>query len=91
MAKKSTNKKAVASKKATVAAKGRKPRKPNALHEKLVKLMSRPGGATISDLSGAGFKYAAMAALKIAERRGLKTSTKKVPGELTRYIAKRAG
>jgi hypothetical protein len=38
----------------------------------------------------AGFEYPAMAALRIAERRGLKVITKKVPGELTRDIAKRA-
>jgi hypothetical protein len=65
--------------------------KPNPLHEKLIKLFSRPNGATITDISEAGFKYAAMAALKIAERRGLKTSVKKPgPGELMRYYAKRA-
>jgi hypothetical protein len=58
---------------------------------KLVKLLSRPTGATITDISEAGFKYAAMAAMKIVERRGYKTSVVKKPGELTRYIAKRAG
>jgi hypothetical protein len=52
--------------------------------------MSRKDGATIIDITGAGFKYAAMQALRIAERRGYKTSTKKVPGELTKYIARRA-
>jgi hypothetical protein len=65
-------------------------KKPNPLHEKLIKLFTRPNGATVHDTMEAGFKFPAMTALKIAERRGLKVTTKKVPGELTRYIAKRA-
>ena len=65
-------------------------KKPNALHDTLVKLMSRPNGATIHDTWNAGFGYAAMAAVKIVERRGYKVSKKKEQGELTRYIAKRA-
>jgi hypothetical protein len=81
MAKKPTSKKVVAN----------NARKPNALHEKLVRLMCRPTGASMHDLWNAGFKYPAMAALKIAERRGLKTSVIKKKGELTRYCAKRAG
>jgi hypothetical protein len=65
-------------------------RKPNALHEKLIKLFTRPNGATLTDTVEAGFKYPAMTALKIAERRGLKVTTKKVAGQPTRYFAKRA-
>jgi hypothetical protein len=65
-------------------------KKPNALHEKLIKLFTRPNGATVHDTMEAGFKFPAMAALRIAERRGLKVSHKKVAGELTRYFAKRA-
>jgi hypothetical protein len=70
--------------------KSRKSNATNALHEKLVKLFSRPDGATINDLNEAGFKYSARQALRIAERRGLKTSAKKPDGELTRYYAKKA-
>jgi hypothetical protein len=77
------------SKKAT---NGQKVHKPNALHEKLVKLFARPNGATITEIAAAGFKYPAVQALKIAERRGFKTSSKKPgPRELNRYYAKRAG
>jgi len=65
-------------------------RKPNPLHDTLVKLMSRPNGATMHDTFNAGWNYPAMAAVKIVERRGYKVSKKKEPGELTRYIAKRA-
>jgi hypothetical protein len=70
--------------------KSRKSNASNALHEKLVKLFSRPNGATINDLNAAGFKYSARQALKIAEHRGLKTSAKKPDGELTRNYAKKA-
>ena len=70
------------------AAKSATAKKPNPLHEKLIKLFTRPNGATLADTKEAGFNYPAMAALKIAERRGLKVSTKKVPGELTRYFAR---
>jgi hypothetical protein len=63
--------------------------KPNPLHEKLIELLTRPNGATMHDLWNAGFEYPAIGALKIAERRGLKTTVKKVKGELTSYIAKR--
>jgi len=44
--------------------KSRKSNASNALHEKLVKLFSRPNGATINDLNDAGFKYSARQALK---------------------------
>jgi hypothetical protein len=84
--------KAVAKKSAKKAngAKKVSTKKPNALHEKLIKLFTRPNGATLTDTKEAGFNYPAMSALKIAERRGLKVTTKKVAGELTRYFAKRA-
>jgi hypothetical protein len=65
-------------------------RKPNALHEKPIKLFTRPNGATMHDTWEAGFKYPAIAALKVAERRGLKTNIVKKSGELTRYIARKA-
>jgi hypothetical protein len=67
-----------------------KPRKPNALHEKLIRLLSRPDGATLTETKKCGFEYPAIMALRIAERRGYKTSVLKKPGELTRYVAKRA-
>ena len=65
-------------------------KKPNPLHDTLVKLLSRPNGATMHDTYNAGFEFPAMSAVKIVERRGYKVSKKKEPGELTRYIAKRA-
>jgi hypothetical protein len=75
---------AKSSKKAVVV----KARKPNPLHEKLIKLFVRPNGATITDIVEAGWKYSAVAALAIAERRSYKTSAKKPgPGELTIYKA----
>jgi hypothetical protein len=86
MSKKSTKavaKKSVAKKVSTKATK-----KPNLLHEKLVKLFCRPNGATLTDTKEAGFECPAMAALKIAERRELKTSVVKKKGELTRYLAR---
>jgi len=66
----------------------KKARKAEALHDKLIKLFTRLNGATLTDT--VGFKCPAMAALKIAERRGYKVTTNKVPGELTRYIARKA-
>jgi hypothetical protein len=56
--KKSAAKKSVAKKVSTKATK-----KPNLLHEKLVKLFCRPNGATLTDTKEAGFEYPAMAAL----------------------------
>jgi hypothetical protein len=60
------------------------------LHEKLIALFLRPSGATLADTIEAGYAYPAVQALKLAERRGLKTSVKKAAGEPTRYIARRA-
>jgi hypothetical protein len=88
MSAKKSNGKSVAKK--TTPTKVGVTRKPNALHETLVKLMSRPNGATMHDTYNAGFEYPAMAAVKIVERRGYKVSKKKEAGALTRYIAKRA-
>ena len=78
-------------KKATtkVAVTNRRSRRTNVLHDRLIKLMQRPEGATMHDTYNAGYYYPAMSALKIAERRGLKTRVSKRPGELTRYYAKR--
>jgi hypothetical protein len=67
-----------------------KKRKANPLHEKLIKLFVRPTGATLADVVDSGFKYPAIQALRIAERRGYKTSVKKQPGELTCYFARKA-
>ena len=64
-AKKSTN----------VVLKKKRNGKPNALHEKLIKLFTRPNGATMHDTYNAGFEYPAMAALKIAERRASKPTS----------------
>jgi hypothetical protein len=75
-------------KKSTVARVSNK--KPNPLHDTIVKLMSRPNGATMHETWNAGFEAPVMAAVRIVERRGYKVSKKKEAGELTRYIAKRA-
>lgn len=75
-------KKAVAKKVSTKAAK-----KPNALHAKIFALMTRKDGATIAELVKAGFYGSAMAALKIAERRGMKVRVAKPAGEFKHYIA----
>jgi hypothetical protein len=88
IAKKSA-KSAKTAKSATKTVAVKKSRAPNPLHEKLIALMTRKDGATLSDVVEAGWKFAAMAALKIAERRGLKVSVVKKDGERTRYHAKR--
>ena len=79
IAKKSTKKPAAKNGKA-------KPIKP--LHAKLIALMKRPTGAELQELVKAGWKFSAMAALKIAERRGLKVNIIKKSGERARYAAK---
>ena len=66
-----------------------KSKKSNPLQDKLISLFARPTGATMHDTFNAGYQYPAMQALKMAERRGYKVSTKKEDGELTRYYAKR--
>lgn len=55
----------------------------------LFALLSRDEGATIKDIQGAGYIWAAMAVLKMAERNGYKTSIEKVDGR-NRYFAKKA-
>jgi hypothetical protein len=60
------------------------------LHEKLIKLMLRKDGADLHDLKGAGYKFPAVFALKLAATRGYKTSVVKKSGALARYVAKRA-
>jgi hypothetical protein len=84
-----TSKKSTAKK--PIVVKVIKSRKPNPLHEKLIKLFVRPNGATIGDIQECGWKYSAVAALAIAKRRDLKTSVVKKSGELNRYIAKKGG
>jgi len=76
-------KKAVAKKVSTTKA----AKKPNALHAKIFALMTRKDGATIAELVKAGFYGSAMAALKIAERRGMKVRVAKPAGEFKHYIA----
>jgi hypothetical protein len=80
------------SKKAVVVVK--KARKLSPLHEKLIKLLMRPGGATQQDIATTKFYGPAIAAMRIVERRGYRTKVvkPKTAGELTRYVAaKRAG
>lgn len=63
----------------------------DALHEKLITLFKRPTGATLAEIKAAGYDYApGIFALRIAERRGYKTSVVKKDGERTRYLAKGA-
>jgi hypothetical protein len=86
MAVKSKNKNGSNGKSKTVARKS----KHSKLHDKLIQLFSRPDGATMHDTYNAGWPYSAKSAVKIAERRGLKITTKKELGELKRYIARPA-
>jgi hypothetical protein len=83
-AKKSNGKKAAAARKAST------PRKPTAIHMKLIALMTRKDGATIQDVSKTGFKGPTKAAMRIVENQGFKTSVVKKAGELSRYVAKKA-
>jgi len=73
-----------------VTKKAASPRKPNPVHDKVIKLLARPNGATLQDTKDAGFKYAVAVAVKIAERNGYKVNKKKLEGEPTRYFAKRS-
>jgi hypothetical protein len=81
--------KAIAKKTTSKKSNSQKAHKPNPIHDALVKLMTRPSGATITEIKATKFNAPAMQALKIVERRGYKTSVVKKPGELTKYIAKR--
>jgi hypothetical protein len=69
---------------------GKPQRKPNPMHDALVKLMTRPNGADITEIKGTGFNAPCMQALKLVERRGFKTRVVKKAGELARYVAKRS-
>ncbi len=68
--------------------KNRKPKRRTALQLRLIRMMTRPTGATMHDTWKAGFKYPAMQALKYVEHQGYKTKVVHKPGELTRYFAK---
>lgn len=58
-----------------------------ARRETVVRMLLRKNGTTLAELVEAGHNQPAQAALKIAETRGLKTSSKKEEGEVTRYFA----
>jgi hypothetical protein len=58
----------------------------NERQQALFALLSRPEGATIKDIQGAGYIWAAMAVLKMAERNGFTTQIEKVDGR-NRYFA----
>jgi hypothetical protein len=61
---------------------------PNPLHEKLIALMARKEGATISDFQSVdGFNIPSMAVVRIAQRHGYEASASKKPGERTVYKA----
>lgn len=53
-----------------------------------IKLMKRANGATLADFAEIGFNQPAMAAVKAAERRGMKVEVKKEEGARTKYIAR---
>ena len=72
-----------------LALRGRKPQGRNAIHKKLIKMMSRPSGATLHDTWNAGYRFPAMSALKIVERYGYRTNIIKKEGELARYYARK--
>jgi hypothetical protein len=77
-------------KKSTKAVATKEAKKPNEFHAALIALMVRKDGATIQDFQGVdGFNIPSMAALKIAERHGYKTSAVKEPGKRTVYKAVR--
>ncbi len=90
MSKKPTSKKTATKRASKANGQPRNERKTNPLHDKLVALMSRPNGADRSDIAKTGWKLPSINALRIAERRGMKTSIIKKEGELKRYVAKRA-
>jgi hypothetical protein len=66
-------------------------RKANALHDKLEKLFTQKGGCTMHDTFNAGFKYPAIQALKMFEKRGYKVNVVKKAGALTVYSATKRG
>lgn len=55
--------------------------------DKVINLMMRKDGITVEEAQKVGFKQPTIAAIRVAARRGLKTSIVKRKGELTRYIA----
>jgi hypothetical protein len=76
--------------KSAKVAKVAKVREANPLHQKLIALMTRKDGATISDFQQVeGFNMPSMAVVKIARRAGYEASASKKQGERTRYIARR--
>jgi hypothetical protein len=86
-----TSKKTTAKKSAAKsAAKNGKAKPIKPLHAKMIALMSRPTGADLHELKKAGWKAAAMAALKLVERKGYKTNVVTKKGELARYVARKA-
>lgn len=53
----------------------------------LIALLQRKNGANVKDFQEAGYVRSAKGLIKMAEKLGYKTSSKKEPGELTRYFA----
>lgn len=53
----------------------------------IINLMMRENGATIHDLNKAGYKNAAMSAIRMAERKNYRTRIVYRKGQLTRYYA----
>jgi hypothetical protein len=57
--------------------------------DNVIRLLLRKNGADLHEMLEVGPKQAAMATLKIVERRGFRTHQLKVAGELTRYFARK--
>lgn len=55
--------------------------------KKVIGMLLRKNGASLAELVEAGHNQPAQAALKMAETRGLKTSSNKEEGGVTRYYA----
>lgn len=57
------------------------------VREGVIRLLLRKSGALLKELKDIGWAAPAQGALRVAETRGLKTSSKKADGEFTRYFA----
>ncbi len=54
----------------------------------VIKLMMRKTGATLHDFREVGFGQSAVSAIRLAERRKLKTCIIRKKGKLNRYLAR---
>lgn len=61
----------------------------NKSSDDVIRLLLRKKGADLHELLSVGPKQAAATTMKMAERRGFKTSQMKLAGSLTRYYARK--